>query len=177
MNKPIFFSHQQDGMVLVIGLIFLVMLTIIGITAMSSTAMTEKLTQNLRESSTAFEAAESGLGNGESWIQAQSPLPTALSTCTTTPCYVWKKDALGSFYQQSLSWWQSNGIAFSGNLANVVTQPYYIIEQYGFVPYDLSPDTLSQGRGYYYYRITSRGTGSTATSQAVIQSIFTTQLY
>lgn len=167
--------RNQRGIVLIAGLIFLVILTIIGITAMSSTALAERMAQNLRDSSAAFEAAEAALSDGESWVNNQTTIPTVTTTCTTPPCTVWQYNALGSFYQQPSSWWQANGTAFSSSIYGVYQQPRYVIEQYGFVPYDLSPESMSKGRGYYYYQITARGTGPTGTANAVVQSIYATQ--
>lgn len=166
---------NQKGIVLIAGLVFLVILTIIGITAMSSTALTERMAQNLRDSSSAFIAAEAALGDGESWVRNRGTAPTVTTTCSTPPCSVWQYNGLGTFYQQPDSWWQANATAFSSTIYGVNQQPRYVIEQYGFVPYDLSPETMSKGRGYYYYRVTARGTGPTGTSNAVVQSIYTTQ--
>lgn len=169
-------SHLQQGVVLITGLVFLMILTIIGISAMSSTALTEKMTQNFRDTSTAFEAAEAALGDGEFWVQNQGAVPTAqVSTCTTPPCKVWAYNSFGTFWQQPDSWWQGNGIPFSSTIYGVAQQPYYIIEQYAFIPYQLSPDARSKGQGYYYYRVTARGTGATTSSHSVVQSIFATQ--
>ncbi len=165
---------KQKGIVLVAGLIFLLVLTLIGVSSMSSTAMTEKMTQNFRDYSSAFEAAESALGDGESWVQKQASAPIPVSSCTTSPCRVWSYNA-SAFWTQSSSWWQSNGTPYSSTIGGVATQPYYYIEQYAFVPYQLSPDAFSKGQGYYYYRVTAIGTGPTTTSRAVVQSIFATQ--
>ncbi|MBS0287749.1 MAG: pilus assembly protein PilZ [Proteobacteria bacterium] len=166
---------NQQGVVLITGLIFLLVLTLIGITSMSSTALTEKMTQNFRDYSTAFEAAESALGDGESWVQNQGTTPVPVSTCSSSPCKVWTYNTFSNFWTQSTSWWQTNAIPYSSTIGGVATQPYYIIEQYAFVPYQLSPDALSKGQGYYYYRITALGTGATTTSRAVVQSMFATQ--
>lgn len=168
------FYQQQQGIALLTGLIFLVILTLIGIASMNTTALTEKSTQNMRDSSASFSSAESALGDGEQWVQNQSSIPTAVSSCSSAPCKVWQYNVLGSFYQQSDSWWQSTAIPFSGTIYNVAAQPYYIIEQYGFVPYNLSVDTESKGQGYYYYRVTSRGTGNTSSAHSVVQSIYGT---
>lgn len=170
-------NKQADvkGFVLITGLIFLMLLTIIGITSMSNSAVTEKMTQNMRETSISFVSAEAALGDGEAWIKNQTNIPVPVTTCSSTPCQVWQFNALGNFTQQPDSWWQTQGKPFSSSISNVVAQPVYLIEQYIFVPYDLSPDTASRGNGYYFYRVTSRGFGATNTSHAVVQSIYATQ--
>jgi len=168
-------KFSQRGIVLLTAVILLFILTLIGIASMNSTALTEKMTQNLRDSSTAFEAAESGLGDAEMLIQTMTTIPTPVATCSAAPCLVWQYNALGTFYQQPDSWWQANARPFSATIANVALQPYYIIEQFNYIPTQLSPDAESKGQGYYYYRITARGTGATDNAHAVVQTIYATQ--
>jgi type IV pilus assembly protein PilX len=172
---PTQFSREQ-GLVLVTGLIFLLILTIIGITAMNSTVLSEKMAQNLRDANSAFSASESALTDGERWVQSQTVVPTVVTSCGTPPCQVWAYGTLGnSFYQNSSSWWQSNARPFSITLPGVATQPRYIIELYSIVPYELSPDAYSKGSGYYYYRVTAHGVGATSNSLVNVQSMFATQ--
>ncbi|MGE3319034.1 MAG: PilX N-terminal domain-containing pilus assembly protein [Candidatus Berkiella sp.] len=166
---------SQKGMVLVVGLIFLMILTLIGVSAMNSTALSEKLTQNLRDTTAAFEAAEASMTDGEAWLQVQTAAPTAVVTCTSSPCKVWAANTLGTVYQQPSSWWQSNATNFSSTLYGVAAQPQYIIEFHSFVPYELSPQTLGKGQGYYFYRVNARGTGATSNAQVNLQSIYVTQ--
>lgn len=166
---------KQNGMVIILGIIFLLILTILGITAMSSTVVTEKMSQNLREVTTAFGASESALSDGEQWIQNQTSPPSPVATCSTPPCNVWQLDAAGTVYQNTSSWWQSQARPFSTTIGNVSSQPRFVIEQFRFVPYDLSPNSLSTGRGYYYYRVSSRGVGATTNSLILLQSIYAVQ--
>ena len=172
-------THQQpfaqSGMVIIVGLIFLMILTLIGISAMNSTALSEKLTQNLRDSTAAFGAAEASMSDGEAWLQAQVAAPTAVTTCTSSPCNVWASNTLGTIYTQPTSWWLARAKTFSSTLYGVVAQPQYIIEFHSFVPYELSPDSFGKGQGYYYYRVNARGTGATSNAQVNLQSIYVTQ--
>ncbi len=165
----------QRGVVLITGLIFLLVLTLIGISTMGASTLTEKMTQNFRDTSTAFVAAEAALSDGESWLNAQTTPSVMVTTCSTPPCNVWVYNATTNFTQLSDSWWQTQGRTFSSSLYGVAAQPVYVMEEYSFVPYELSPDALSKGRGYYYYRVTARGIGATNTSRAYIQSMYATQ--
>lgn len=165
-------KHQHQGMVLVIGIFFLLILTMIGLTAMNGTALTEKMTQNLRDVSTAFQAGEAALNDGEKWLNAQTGVPSAVNACATPPCRIWVSGTIGEAYQKTNAWWTTNGTVFSGTFAGVPAQPRYIIEQYSFTPYDLSPDALSTGRGYYYYRVSARGTGLTSDTMTNVQSFY-----
>ncbi len=56
---------RESGVVLVIALIFLLMLSLIGVSAMQGTTVQEKMTGNLRDQYSAFNAAEAALRAGE----------------------------------------------------------------------------------------------------------------
>lgn len=54
-------NAQQQGATLAIVLIFLVLVTLIGVTGMTTTTLEEKMAGNLKDINLAFQAAESGL--------------------------------------------------------------------------------------------------------------------
>lgn len=63
-------SRAQGGVALFISLIFLLLLTIVGISAMKSAALQEKMAGNTRYKAVSFQYAEAGLREGESLIAA-----------------------------------------------------------------------------------------------------------
>lgn len=68
MAKPAFAAHQQ-GVALVVGLIFLLITTLMAVTAMSGVIMQERMAGNLRNVSIANTGAESALRAGEDWLR------------------------------------------------------------------------------------------------------------
>ncbi len=61
-NVPSFTGNRYErGTVLIMSLVILMILTILGITAMSTASLEEKMSGNTQESTRSFEAAESGL--------------------------------------------------------------------------------------------------------------------
>lgn len=167
-------KHQQ-GSVLVIALIILLILSILAVSVMNLSTISEKLTGNQRDKSTAFQAAESALSDAESWLKNQASPAKSAASCTPSACPVYILNTLGNYQSQSASWWATYGTVYSGTLHQVQTQPQYIIEEDMFIPYDLSPQTRASGRGYYYYRITAHGTGTTNNSVSILQSVYSTQ--
>lgn len=166
---------RQNGAVLFIGLMFLLILTLLGITTMNATSVNARLTQNLQDSLTAFTAAESALGSGEAWLKGLTVAPVSVSSCATAPCNVWKSGVLGNVYSQSSSWWAAQSRPYPSTQYLAAAQPRFVIEEFRFVAYDLSPDALSKGQGYYLYRVTAQGTGETAKHVTTVQSIYATQ--
>jgi type IV pilus assembly protein PilX len=68
MTNP---KKQQSGIVLVIGLIMLLLMTLLGVTAMQVTGLEEKMAGNTRNHNVAFQAAESALRIAESYIDSE----------------------------------------------------------------------------------------------------------
>lgn len=170
-------KRRQRGLVLITSLLFLLMLTIIGITALSTTTLEEKMAGNTRDLNIAFQAAEAALRDAENWLAQQSSEPTAVSTCASPPCDVWQSNVLPDLSTQTDSWWQANAREYRTSGTREITEagadPRHVIEFLKTVS-----DTLRRGHEYApepgnsYYRVTARGTGGTSTAQAVVQSTF-----
>ncbi|SER12540.1 type IV pilus assembly protein PilX [Amphritea atlantica] len=58
-------KNREQGAVLIIALIFVLILTLIGVSSMQGTTLQEKMSGNLRDRSVAFNAAEAALREGE----------------------------------------------------------------------------------------------------------------
>ncbi|PKD42165.1 hypothetical protein CWO84_01830 [Methylomonas sp. Kb3] len=69
MNKS---KIKQTGAVLVVALIMLMLLTIIGVTGTNVTSLEEKMAGNMRDRNLAFQAAESALQAGETWLNTHA---------------------------------------------------------------------------------------------------------
>lgn len=108
---------RQSGVALFVSLIFLLLLTIIGVAAMKSATLQEKMSGNVRLKNESFQVAEAALREGESFIAADANSATlaACAQCVNADCQtpdfeaaavapgacgVWKDAAIGAaFYQ------------------------------------------------------------------------------
>jgi type IV pilus assembly protein PilX len=163
--------HDQSGMALIIGLMILLLMTLIGTSAMQTSSIQERISGNLYERNVAFHAAEAALKEGEAWLESLPSHPVPVTSCSSKPC-VLSHDPTLYLEEQSDSWWQTNGTPYAGGtLSNTNTAPRYVIEYLYFVP-DLL--TIGEGiaTGKHYYAITARGVGGSGESQAVIQSTY-----
>lgn len=162
MNRP-YIPWAQRGMVLVTSLIFLVLLTLLGVAAMSTTSLQEKMAGNTKDQNLAFQSAESALTAAENSINAMPAKPTAneatgiyLSTSVNVPS------------ADTLSCKAPSGITvYSTTLGAVKSKPCYVIE--------ILPDVTTGGTTSSFFRITARGTGGTDAAVAVVQSIYEKQ--
>lgn len=71
---------RQRGVVLVMSLVILLILTILGISAMGTSSLEEKMSGNIQEGTHAFEAAESGLNQAFNTSGALSLSGTTTNT-------------------------------------------------------------------------------------------------
>lgn len=63
MTKPIPHLSHQRGIVLVVGLVFLLVLTILGVTALRTTALEERMAGNMMSKTLAFQDAEATIAS------------------------------------------------------------------------------------------------------------------
>ncbi len=167
--------HRQSGAVLVVGLIILSVLIMIGVTAINSSSIGEKLTANQRNKELSLQASQSALIDGEQWLVSQTQAPISATTCALPPCNVFATGVYSNLHLKTSSWWSTNARLFSGNIYQVTSQPQYLLEQFNFIPYELSPEARSKGEGYYYYQVTARGAGGNDQATSIVQSIYTVQ--
>ena len=165
-------SASQQGAVLFVGLIMLIIITLMGVVAMKSSILQEKLAAGAMDQSIAFQAAESALRDAE--IYANSTLDSSsafTSACTGGLCL---PSSTATQSWQSISDWTASTlpIVYGANtgavaISGVALQPRYIIE--------LLPD-LAVGSGSptpsNAFRITAMGWGKRASTPIMLQSIY-----
>ncbi|TCK05937.1 pilus assembly PilX family protein [Marinobacterium mangrovicola] len=66
-------NKDESGAALIVALIMLLLITIIGVSAMQTTTMEERMAGNLRDRHVAFQAAEAALRQGESDAENDFP--------------------------------------------------------------------------------------------------------
>ncbi len=168
-------SRHQRGAVLVISLIMLLLLTIIGVTAMRTVTIEERMAGNMRDRNLSVQAAESALRAGADWISGQASRPTPDSTGTAG---VWTLGAAGSLEDPSFDW-TAAGFEYgvlpgsatdSADLTGVIRDPRYVVEERYFFPDDSSPEALAKGVGWYYYQVTGGGFGGSDNTRTVLQA-------
>ncbi len=97
MNKKYCLPQKQLGAVFVTSLVFLVVITLLGVTAMKTATMEERMAGNLRDRNLALQAAEMGLRYAEQHIRDNDPatnVPNPIdgvtgfdTACTGGYCY------------------------------------------------------------------------------------------
>lgn len=163
-------KQQQAGVALITGLIFLVMLTLIAVTAMQSTTLEERMAGNSRSRDAAFQGAEAAVRAAEVVLSGASLPPLNGST---QGYYAPLANGASADYWKSHDW-AGKSVAYSGALAGV--------KEARFVVEALPPDYGGSGgddslvakplSGGEIFRITARGIGTDGTSSVILQTTF-----
>lgn len=179
--------QKQRGATFVTGLIFLVVLTMFGVTAMKTASMEERMSGNLRDRNLALQAAEMALRYAEQHIRDNDPTTNTPSPidgvvdfdtiCTAGLCYygagteapspAWTTyctpDCPLNYVTGTV--FRVNGVTYTAPaLPAGLLAPTYIIEGIKKTP---------PGSGErYYYRITVRAQGFRQGTVVQLQEIF-----
>jgi type IV pilus assembly protein PilX len=181
-NKLLPQRFAQKGISLVLVMIFLVILSVLGISAMQSSTLSSRIARNESDRNMAFQAAEAALRDAENDI-AYRRFDRSACTSTTAGCRIFEGllnfdatctaglcdttgAALASNFWESASIWSTSGNSqvygsHTGAVALPVVfrQPRYIIE--GF---QIGLD------GSTVYRVTAVGFGASESTQIMLQT-------
>ncbi len=169
---------QESGFVLFTALVFLLLLTILGISVMGTTTLESKMAFNVKDRNLAFQSSESALKAAENWLQQQttvSPFASATTDCSSaTEDGLHKVSGLPDW--RDLSWWDSCSDIVAYNLPGgyVKSGSAYIIEYVKTV--QSAGGSLTLGDEYIpgaddtFFRITARGKGGTNFANVIVQS-------
>jgi len=179
-------THKQQGAVLVMALMMLFVLTLIGVSSISTTSMEEKMSGNTRNRHLAFQAAESNVRDAERII-TDSVLNPTIQFTAGGGANGWYALGSGPSSTEAVTptWWTTagnNSTPYLGTspIQDINTRARYTIEYLGETTQAEATDIEIQGgeggnagQGTIHtFRITSRGTGLTDNSVVVIQSHF-----
>lgn len=171
---------RQCGAVLIVAMIFVLLMTIVGLSAIRGSGMQEAMAGNMRHLHLNFQAAEAGLRLGESRVDVSindASLPDFDSTHGAfqdlnqpgkTPIFLW----------DGPSWSSAKKIEISA--LNMPDSPSHVVESI-VIPVGLesvamgngidheSLDNLAEGR---VYRVTSRYNDDTSGGDVILQSLY-----
>lgn len=173
MNKSK--AAAQSGAALVISLILLLLVSLVGLAAMRSTSMQEKMAGAMGDKNQAFQAAEAALRAGEANVES-----------VVAPDF-----SLAGWYDygdgQTLPDWPANAsdpsaigggvITYSGSIQWKNPPQYYIERLPAVVDEGGHNGSLSVGDGtameqYTLYKIVARGFGKSTNSVVVVESVY-----
>lgn len=173
MNLP----KKQKGFVLAVGLIFLLIMTVLAITAIQRSILDEKVSGNLRSQSLALQAAETALRYCQKSLEATGPggnlplVPGTTQTLDGIKIIGYPSDteststipAEPTKWSDLANWTDENAKTIDLNLTTHAAAPAQcMIEEYPM-------KDLLKAKVYVAYVITARGVGGTANAIVWLQ--------
>lgn len=179
--------HKSSGSVLIISMLLLLVLTILGVTALDTTVMEERMSSNTRQRNMAHQAAETAMKAAEQWLGNTSGNVMLAS-------HINMFNASGELYDDTVSgrsiswdvndtsaWTAGNSSAvttlssFPANASTIPGAPRYVIEYIGRVgdpPLNFTDPDLRP----HAFRIVTIGWGPDKTTKVVLSSTFNKRL-
>jgi type IV pilus assembly protein PilX len=156
MRRTLHLIARENGSALIVALTFLLLLTLLGTTAMRGATMQERMAGNTRDWNVAFQAAEAALREAEAFLQTTPVLPDFLD-----------QSGLYQLNSPSRPVWagvapsDGNGfITYAGALADSAQPPRYYVEDLGTVrPAGTETETGTPLEDAFYFRVTAVGYG------------------
>ena len=168
-------SSRENGAVLIVALVLLLVLTVLGVAGMQNTSMEERMAGNFRDRFTAFQAAEAALRRGEADI-ADITILQAMEASGDSVGYFEMGDTVDAknplVEPRSTNYLRDVTV---GTISGVTAAPQYFIEKLPKVP--LTDSSLVVGfqsapGDVQYYRVSARGTGVSGKAEVVLQSTY-----
>ncbi len=174
---------NQQGVALIAGLALLAALSLLGLVATSGMILQRHMARNYQENKLALENAAIASSFATAWLFSRANYErqgNCISNCIL-PVAIHNMDDIPAGAEfQGAAWWQLNGIEAGANpelgqsMVNPpgsgANSPLWILEELHFEPAQI-PEGENSFDGVGYYRILSRGTGTSVNKVAVTESI------
>ncbi|MDB5799304.1 MAG: Tfp pilus assembly protein PilX [Rhodocyclales bacterium] len=164
---------REQGLTLVVVLVFLVMLTLIGATSMQAAGVEERMASNGRDKSIAFEAAETALRIGEEAAKTANTATDFKSTCENGLCTTGNAPDPNTYAKWANSRLDATNLHFGIDRtdltkrlpSNLAYDPGYFAEYLGTM------DVGSGLTGKKVIRVTAHAPGRDPNTQVTLQSV------
>lgn len=190
MNNSLIHRKNQKGATLVMGLMLLLVMTLIGVTAMKTTALEEKMASGLRNKVLAEGGTESALREAESYLwnyfATSNGVALVADENATFGVYTWEAPSALSFRSTKDWTWDGTEHSFdlastSLGMASLKYRPRYIIEEIvngtGYAGLaEFGDDGYGASAGILRtYRITARSVSGDGKIVEMAESVFSTR--
>jgi type IV pilus assembly protein PilX len=178
--------RQQQGAALLVALILLVLMTLLGISALQSGALEERMAGHTYDRSISFQSAEAALRETETYLNALATKPVVLATDPQCKSFagvspnpsinVCRAPTDGTeFWKDAADDKWTNATKVSSGSVDLT--PQYIIEYLGatFTCLPQTPGIASDPGNCKRYRITVKSNAGDDRANVTLQSIFATE--
>lgn len=172
---------KQDGMVLIVGLVMVLLITIVGLSAIRGTGLQENMAGNMRDRNVAFQAAESALREGETIVAPTNKvLPAFECAAGAGLCQDLSVVPQNSVLYMTKANWKLSAKESPLVLEGVENKPSYLLEE---LQVDIGASAAAEGSAIDVggmmttgdavpYRITAKGFGLSKDTEVIVQSAY-----
>ena len=176
-------KRRQEGIVLFMSLVMLLLLTILGVSSIQTTSLQQRMARNANDGTLAFQAAEVALRDGEDLLEELNNLTDFGDPLDDLE----GNEANGYYFEaapgdppnwKNLGDWAGGGFRTSETQITGAEQPKYIVEHVQTIIADadaLNLDNIGEDIGAgrtEVFRVTARGYGASADAQVMIQGTY-----
>lgn len=163
---------RESGMILLIALIMVLIMSLIGISAVKGTKLQEVMAGNMRDSQVSFQAAEAALRLAEERVNTLNPdaLPAEAGIYAAPLA-----NGSSHIYWRTLNWTDANSVKLNVDLKIQAANPRYVIEKLDvgkIIEDDSAEFTQEILQTVPIYRITARGVGLTDNTTTILQTVY-----
>ncbi|MGQ9659627.1 MAG: pilus assembly PilX family protein [Thermochromatium sp.] len=181
-------DRHQEGAALIVALLFLLIITVIGVSGKGNIALQERMVASTQDRNLAFQAAEAALREGEAAAKAQSKATPpnsgfpgrglytdadstcpsdAINNCASGLCPIPDKDCTPRWKASGFNGWRAAGSM------GVAGTPEYFVEYLGDT-FNCADGGSTDPKNCRRYRITARSNPATERATVMLQSIYAT---
>jgi type IV pilus assembly protein PilX len=168
--------RSQQGAVLIVALVLLLVLTILGTAGIQDTAMEERMAGNFRDHSAAMQAAETALRTGELDLGSSTTFSGLTFTAGGTSGLYDVELMTHSVDPESASNWTTvNATVLDKTNTLINADPDYYIEKLPEIILpgsDLTVGFQDAPPPVQFYRVTGKGYGISPNSEVILQSTY-----
>ena len=175
MRPPMKPQRTQRGAILVTSLLILLILTVIGITAMQVTRMQERMAGNSRDTSLAFQGSEAALRDAELQLFGYVIEPVKCIDPSEACATVYERNTMASMADNSADWWDDTASEYGEDGEDELTDeglredPRFAIEELAHVRNCLVANECDRRT---VYQVTARSTGGSGEASVVLQTTY-----
>ena len=170
LEPQMFINHKQTGAALIISLLILLVMTLIGVTAMQTTTMEERMAGNMNDQNIALQATEAAIRTAEAYIETQ----VNTNAFGTGHLYSQGNDP-GAF--TATTWTGTASTQITLTSWGLALEPRYYIEELGTIDDSANNTNINLNNNYTpsgnvvnKFRITARGSGLSDSSFVYIRT-------
>jgi type IV pilus assembly protein PilX len=161
-------KQNQQGAVLLIGLIMVIVLSVLIAGSVKTTLLQQKMTVNLRDKDLSFQAAESALRAGELYLQDTDEGTLSTAFDDSNGLYQFNK----SRDLSSDTSWSSLSTVDIASLHQVRGKAGYMVEELPPIKAPGESLAIPMDEKSHYYRVTSKSKGGTDNAETILQSTY-----